>query len=388
MIVKSFSGRTLAEAMEKVKNALGDSALIIETRTLKEPGLGGKRVGYEVVAGADQKTTTPVRDAPIAMPSFEPARQDARLQRAADVLREERATPPQEPGIPAALGAELAAIRKQLQRLAMGQATPDQNLGTELAQQLRDQGLPEELLAELDEAILSAAGRIGSEQREKFVRLCLEKRLNVPGEIDWTGSRAIMVVGPTGVGKTTTIAKLAGDLVLSRRKKVGLITIDTYRVGATDQLQTYADLLDAPSRVARNPLELAQALDALSACDAILIDTAGRSPADAARLQELKGFCRAASRVKVLVAVSATSGSAEFAAAIERFSILPVEGAILTKLDECLSPGRIYGCLRRHRLPVHYCTFGQEVPDDIATFTPERLVAPILQTQTLAEHAL
>jgi flagellar biosynthesis protein FlhF len=167
------------------------------------------------------------------------------------------------------------------------------------------------------------------------------------------------------VGKTTTIAKLAGELVLTRHRTVALLTVDTYRVGAQDQLKAYADLLDIPFAVASTPAQLAQELKRFEGIDHVLIDTAGRSPGDTARVHELKGFCRAAPGIQVCLGLGANAGRAEFAAVVERFSLLPVEHAVVTKLDECAAPGRLYGCLRRHRLPVRWFTTGQEVPADI-----------------------
>jgi flagellar biosynthesis protein FlhF len=191
-----------------------------------------------------------------------------------------------------------------------------------------------------------------------------------------------MLVGPTGVGKTTTIAKLAGDLVLKRKLRVALVTIDTYRVGAQDQLKAYADLLDVPCEVAATPAQFALALKRFADRDVVLIDTAGRSHADAARVHELKGFCRTASEAglpaAVMLALAANGGRAEFAAVVERFSVLPIEHAVVTKLDECAAPGRLYGCLRRHRLPVAYFTTGQEVPDDIQPATSNAITARIV----------
>ncbi len=194
----------------------------------------------------------------------------------------------------------------------------------------------------------------------------LARQLPCAGAIDWAACRRLMVVGPTGVGKTTTLAKLAGDLVLKQRRSVALVTIDTYRVGATDQLRAYADLLDVPLEVATSPAQLGAILRRFEHVDNVLIDTAGRSPADSARVQELKGFARAAPGVAVMLAAAATSGRAEFAAVVERFSVLPLAHTVITKLDECAAAGRLYGCLRRHRLPLNYVTAGQEVPEDIA----------------------
>ena len=238
--------------------------------------------------------------------------------------------------------------------------------------------LPAEIMGELDEACGRAGERLGESQRTAFARLVLARGLPMVGPLDWTTCRRLMLVGATGVGKTTTIAKLAGELVLKRQRRVALVTIDTYRVGAQDQLKAFADLLDVPLAVATTPGQLAQVLERFADMDHVLIDTAGRSPADTARVHELKGFCRAAPGISVMLAAAATSGRAEFAAVVERFSILPLEHTVVTKLDECVAPGRLYGCLRRHRLPVRFITNGQEVPADIAPASAADLAARVL----------
>jgi flagellar biosynthesis protein FlhF len=361
MIVKSYTGRTMAEALEKVRNDLGSEALIIETRTVREPGLLGRKAGYEVVAAREEVDAAPAREPQIRPWQAEelPRHQAARL------------TPAPAPVEPPAshLEEELASIRRQLARLAAGQGTPTGHLGEDLARALEDAELPADVVAELDSAVAKAGARLDDDRKAEFCALLLERGLTNIAPLDWSGCRRLMLVGATGVGKTTTIAKLAGDLVLRQKRKVALITIDTYRVGATDQLTAYADLLSIPMEVASTPAQLGRLLEQFSAYDHVLIDTAGRSPADAARVHELKGFTRAAPGISVMLAAAATTGRAEFAAVVERFSILPLEHVVVTKLDECVAPGRLYGCLRRHRLPVRFVTTGQEVPDDIETAT-------------------
>ena len=371
MIVRSYSGRTMAEALAKVRNDLGEHALIIETRTVREPGLLGKSVGIEVVAARDDADS----DAG-AKPWKAPE-----LQTQAAGLARERL--PEAPPAPVAaptsgIEEELAAIKRQLSRLAAGQGTPIGHLGEDLARQLEDAELPAEHIAELDAACAKAGARLDAGKRADFAALLLARSLPQVAPLDWSSCRRLMLVGATGVGKTTTIAKLASDLVLKQRKKVALITIDTYRIGAQDQLKAYADLLDIPVEVAATPAQLGRLLERFAGFDHVLIDTAGRSPSDAARVHELKGFCRAAPGISVMLAAAATSGRAEFAAVVERFSILPLEHVVVTKLDECVAPGRLYGCLRRHRLPVRFATTGQEVPEDISAASAELFARHVL----------
>lgn len=397
MIVRSFTGRNVSEALEKVRRDFGEHALIIETRSVKEPGLLGRKVGVEVVAASDADPQQAPAPAVAVAAGWEPpaqhqerhrrpapASQQAQLLAAArervtatvpavsDETLHDLMTP--QPG----LSLELASIRRQLARLASGQGVPTGNLGENLCSRLEAGELPDEIIAECDEALGKARDRIDPTRTEEFLILYLARHLPLPGAIDWQRCRSLLMVGPTGVGKTTTLAKLAGELVLNRRRTVGLVTIDTYRVGAADQLQAYADLLDMPFAVARTPAEMGAVLQHMEGCDHILIDTAGRSPNDGARLHELRGFCRATPGVRVMLAVAAVGGRAEFASVVERFSILPIEHCVVTKVDEAVAVGRLYGCLRRHALPVNYVTNGQEVPSDIAPAAAREITARIL----------
>jgi len=392
MIVRSYTGRSVQEALDKVRADLGANALIVETRPWHEPGLLGRKCGYEVVAAGDGPSgSDPATD-----------HDDWRRRTRERAAREQRTTAGQADALEAAradrrrpvplhdqtaghgegVSLELLAIRRQLARLAAGQGTPTGHLGDELASRLEDAELPHELVAELDDAVARAGERLASDKRELFCTRYLAHQIDCPGGLDWERNRHLLMVGPTGVGKTTTLAKLAGDLVLRQQRRIALVTIDTYRVGAADQLETYADLLDAPCTVARTPAQLAEALERHRDCDNVLIDTAGRSPADATRLHELRAFCRAAPGLSVMLAVAATCGRAEFASVVERFSILPVEHGVLTKLDEAQAPGRVIGCLRRHRLPINYLTTGQEVPTDFETAHADRLANAVLTRAT------
>ena len=379
MIVRSYTGRTVPEALERVRNELGENALIIETRVIKEPGLLGRKNGYEVVAARDDADPVAPR-AKLPEPrveSWHPPKNDPATTRPRDhataVPSQAAALRSSEPG----LEAELAGIRRELARLAQGTAAPRAHLG-DLAARLEEVELPTELIAECDDAVAQAGGRLDPERRQAFVRLVLSRSLPPKPAFSWDDCRRLLVVGPTGVGKTTTIAKLAGDLVRRQNRRVALITIDTYRVGAQDQLRAYADLLDIPLEVADTPARLGEHLRRFEDYDHVLIDTAGRSPADSTRVLELKGFCRAAPGIQVMLAAAANAGRAEFAAVVERFSVLPIVHTVITKLDECAAPGRLYGCLRRHRLPVAFYTTGQEVPKDImaadASWLAERVV--------------
>ena len=193
-----------------------------------------------------------------------------------------------------------------------------------------------------------------------------------------SGRRTIIaLVGPTGVGKTTTIAKLAARFQLRERCRVGLITVDTYRIAAVAQLKTYAQILDVPLAVARSPHEVSEALDRMAEVDLVLIDTAGRSPRDAVRLSELRALLAHSQADEIHLVLSAVAGADAIDVAAGAFATVGASALVLTKLDEAVSLDWLPAVLSRHRLPVSYITTGQNVPDDIQPATVAQLAALI-----------
>jgi flagellar biosynthesis protein FlhF len=190
--------------------------------------------------------------------------------------------------------------------------------------------------------------------------------------------RVIALVGATGVGKTTTIAKLAANFRLRGGIKLGLVTVDTYRVAAVEQLRTYAEIIDLPMKVVTNPLEMRRALDELAGLDLVLIDTAGRSPKDELQIQELKSLLAEARVDEVHLVLSMTSSRQSLEAAADKFKAAGTTAVILTKLDEASGMGAILSLARRVELPISYLTNGQAVPDDIEPAHPRRIARLIL----------
>lgn len=195
----------------------------------------------------------------------------------------------------------------------------------------------------------------------------LEDEIAVSGPLTTSSEkcRLVALVGPTGVGKTTTIAKLAANYRLREKKRVGLITVDTYRVAAVEQLRTYADIIDLPMEVVSTPREMREAVARMRHLDLVLMDTAGRSPRDEIRIQELRALLSEAEADDVLLVLSATAGTRSLVATAEKFAEVGTTGLLLTKLDEATSLGHLVALARQCRLPFTYLTDGQNVPDDI-----------------------
>ena len=165
------------------------------------------------------------------------------------------------------------------------------------------------------------------------------------------------LVGPTGVGKTTTVAKLAANFKLVHGLRPGLVTVDTFRIAAVEQLRTYAEIIDLPLAVANSPAEMRKAIDSLGDVDLVLIDTAGRSPRDEVKIRELADFLAEAKPDEVHLVLSAVAGERSLRAAVERFAVVRADRLILTKLDEADGLGGVLAVIgqanRPDQLPHH-----------------------------------
>jgi len=195
--------------------------------------------------------------------------------------------------------------------------------------------------------------------------------------------RVVALVGPTGVGKTTTVAKLAANFKLAHGMRVGLVTVDTYRIAAVEQLKTYAEIIDLPLAVVNDPAEMPRALDELGAVDLVFIDTAGRSPRDEVKIRELAEFLLQARPDEVHLVLSAVAGQRSLRSAVERFAVVQVDRLIFTKLDEADSLGGVLAVLGLSSRPLSYLTTGQAVPDDIEPGDRKRLARLILRQEDL-----
>lgn len=209
-----------------------------------------------------------------------------------------------------------------------------------------------------------------------------EIRLSGPIQVNPGERRIVALIGPTGVGKTTTIAKLAAGFRIQSKRRVGLLTIDTFRIAAVQQLQAYAQIMDLPMVVVESADQMRSAIDKLGDVDLILIDTAGRSPKGDINLAGLTDLLRTAQPDETHLVISATSTAAVVRSAIEGFSAARPTAAILTKLDETPYTAGVLSAITSSNgfvgVPVSYVTNGQHVPDDIAIATAAQLTARLL----------
>lgn len=192
--------------------------------------------------------------------------------------------------------------------------------------------------------------------------------------------RVVALIGPTGVGKTTTIAKLAANLRLRDKRRVGLITVDTYRMAAVDQLRAYADIIDLPMEVVTTPREMRDAVSTLADLDLVLIDTAGRSPRDEIQIQELKAMLSEARPDEVQLVLSSVCNARHLTRLVEQFQPVSPTSLLLTKLDESVSFGHLLPILCNDRIPLSYTTHGQNVPDDIQPADAPKLIESVFNS--------
>lgn len=187
-------------------------------------------------------------------------------------------------------------------------------------------------------------------------------------------------IGPTGVGKTTTMVKLAAQWSLSVTPKIVLITIDTYRIGAIEQLFTYANILKLPIEVAHRPEDLKKIIKKWEDRNIFLIDTPGRSPNQTEHIEELREFLTVYPNIENQLVLSATTKDQDLGRIIQKFSLLPIKSYIFTKIDETDQFIPIFNQLFLHRRPVTYLTNGQRVPEDIEIATKGKVANLVLNS--------
>ena len=209
--------------------------------------------------------------------------------------------------------------------------------------------------------------------REALINACSEK-LKFTGEfrVEEGKQKVIAFIGPTGVGKTTNLFKIASKFVIEQELKVGVISTDTFKVGGTQQARIYASILNVPFYVATDQKKLKEIVDNLSELDVILIDTVGRSHYDYFRLGEIKAILSGIeSSIEYVLLISCNYNTREAMEVVNRYrSFFPVDALLFTKIDESSQPGVIVNVGMKSGLPLSYVSTGQRVPEDIKLLTP------------------
>ncbi|MCC7204310.1 MAG: flagellar biosynthesis protein FlhF [Phycisphaeraceae bacterium] len=430
MKLRTFTAGSLVEALAMVKRQMGPHAVVLHTRAYKAGGflgLGARRV-IEVTAG-DARVVGP--RAAVASPaksaSSKPARAKSSLAAdatAGELIRKtyalaqaqmkQRVTsdvaavitnppptapPPIETNLPhQQLATEVATVKRMVAQVVNMQRTSLATLQSPELAGLADPlvehyqaMLSHEVAKELALKIVhDVHARLSTDELAdvSLVRTALRNEIARLIPVDGCGigqgttpdgrPRTIALIGPTGVGKTTTVAKLAAQLKLKAKKRVALFTLDTYRIAAVDQLRTYAEIIGVPLRVADQPQDLAEQVRSVQDVDVILIDTAGRSQRDDRRLDQLSAMLQAAQPHETHLVLSSTGSRAAIQDAVTRFSRLKYDKIILTKLDEAVSLGVLLNVSSLVDKRLSFVTTGQEVPQDIEVGRADRLAALVV----------
>ncbi len=274
------------------------------------------------------------------------------------------------------IGRELADLRRlvehQLNGFAWAGFSLDRPNDAEILETLTDIGIEVEHCKQLLE---HAGGYSDVPSALDGLRDQLARELPSLNDELLTVGGMFAVVGPTGVGKTTTIAKLAARFTLSHGPgRVGLVTTDSFRIGAFDQLRTFARILNIPVQLARSPDELAKSLDGFSDRDLVLVDTAGMSQRDVHLAEQFAVIQSSGERLRAYLVLAANAQAQALDEACESFGQVPLSGLIFTKLDECRRLGGALSVAWRRRLPIAYTSDGQRVPDDIQAVSTRGLV--------------
>jgi flagellar biosynthesis protein FlhF len=364
-------------ALAQVKQELGPEAVILNTKTFYQGGFFGlgKREVVEILASKEVN----IVDTP---PSFAHqkkayARHHTSGRTSSPLWHDSGAND----GKPDEILKELSSLKSQVELLTR-ECVQDPDCPpvlNEYYQNLLSAGVSRLLAKELVGAVHTALSKSDLEDREKVEKKLGEEmgklvKLSGPIKCDGRKARKIVMTGPTGVGKTTTIAKLAAQYSIKERRKVGLITADTYRIAAVEQLKVYADIIGVTLDVVLTPKELREAVARHSDKEIIFIDTAGRSQQNQTRLVELKSFVESADPDENHLLISATTDRDEMFNVIDKFNIVEVSSFIFSKVDECRKPGLIFDVLSNSDKPVSYITTGQDVPDDIEVATQSGLL--------------
>lgn len=364
MKMKKYTADTMVEAMKKVRTDFGDDAIILSSNVVTSKGFLGffQKKSVEVVAGFDEPLHIPVEASFIP----KPASVDMEMKQEAEIKK------------------EMNEMKKLLQE--MKQSNSYANFPEELKPLLtffESQELSKEFTLQIGNEIYTRMKEekkdFSEEEQMEIAKTFLTNEFaDLPfGGISYS-KKYINVLGPTGVGKTTTIAKIAARALLEDKKKIGFITTDTYRIAAIEQLRTYANLLQAPVEIAYNSKDFEEAILKLQDRDLIFIDTAGRNYKEMKFVDDLQHLIDFSLDMESFLVLSVTSKEEDMKTIIDKFTSFPIEKFIFTKVDETGSIGPMFNLMKQYGIGTAYYTDGQEVPEDIAEADLDRMLKLLL----------
>ncbi len=409
MIIKKFTGKTEAEATEAAKKELGSTLVIMNVREVKKKGLFAFLLPKQIEVTAALEEEAPARP---QYGSILRTAADKEIRTEQQNLLAKNSTENIEKkldSLQTLLESQLNNRQSEKEESAKTQDVPDAEEKEDKTQDMAAaEKKEEEKNPEQDKFIRLLYNKmLDNEMDEKYVNSILEdasktKKADLPFDYllaniyqkmvlkfgrsegitpSEEGPRIVLFIGPTGVGKTTTIAKLAGRYCVEEKKKVALLTADTYRIAAAEQLRTYANILETPFRIIYTPEELQAAVEDYWDCDYIFIDTAGRSHQNTDQLEKMKEMVAALKRpesYQVFLVLSATTKYRDLQKIADCYGKIADFELIFTKLDETEAVGNLLDMKLYTDAPIAYVTCGQNVPDDMEAFNPQKTVKQIL----------
>lgn len=346
MQIKTFKAPSMKDVLSQIKDDLGRDAVIISKREVKDSAFGmTARPMIEVTAAVDYDAES----FDYHMKNLPPARTDAHAGSQTDHVSSH-------------LSEEILELKEMMKELIdhAGYKLHEKN---PLRKAMVKKGVREHLV----DLVLS---KLGDKAQKDSIIALLEKIIRISGT---PKERIWCFLGTTGVGKTTTMAKIAAGSVLNEGKRVGLITLDTYRIGAIDQGRIYAKILNAPFISVTTVPEFRTAIRKLDTMDVILVDTVGRSPFCSDYISQLSQYFDGIDLCKFLLMPVATRDR-EMDITTKTFSRIGIDRMIFTKQDEAILSGSVISHNLIHRIPITHITTGQRVPEDIETASSKTII--------------
>jgi flagellar biosynthesis protein FlhF len=401
--LKTYTAESYTQALKKVKEEVGDDAVIVSSREIKKKTLTSPGL-YEIVVAVEEnniKPRKPMSDKKhveeVMLKLSNAAKEiSSTIETKNEVVNKNNLNPSKNDEI-IELKKEIAKISDTLKFLqaSMWEMANKNELElppefSEIYALSRSSGMNEKHLDEIMKLTIKYMPlkmRKNSQTIKRYFYTLLKKMIPIRMEREITPphKKIMMFVGPTGVGKTTTIAKLAARYAykLSRRHKVGIITLDTYRIGAVEQLMTYAKMMRLPIETVVDPSDFSVALNSLRHNEYILIDTVGSSQHDKEKIEKLSQFLKVDTfaEININLVLSAVTKYEDLIDIYKNFSILPIDTFVFTKLDETKNYGNIFSLLIETKKPVSYFSIGQEVPDDLIEAGADYLLKGILNKE-------
>jgi flagellar biosynthesis protein FlhF len=407
MKIKKYVAKSMREALVEIRNELGESAVILKTRKLPGKGFPFTGADIEVTAAIDDGAIpqaafpeinikgavplgipeTGVYNRPRSSSIVDTAEPVAIKAWRPPVVRTAKRNEAAQPVVCKKDDREIIGLKEDIRQLTDLVKTVVKNGGKKveggfnggwgvLYKRLVDSEVKPVIAAHLIERMVDGkAELVNGGAEEKMVEL-LRSHFPSSGPIKCkkNGPRVVAFVGPTGSGKTTTIAKLVAHCCLGKKRSVSIITADTYRIAAIEQIKAFADIVKVRLHVVFTPAEVKAALAACVHDDLVFIDTAGRSHRETGHLTELKAMLDALHPDEVHCVVSAMTKDSDLKATAERYARIGANRLLFTKLDETMHVGNVFNTISETRLPASFFTFGQNVPDDIELAQPARFV--------------